>query len=40
MKFAAESYMHFNGVKDGDASLAVADVTGEPPKVLSFLELG
>jgi ribonuclease HII len=39
MKFAAELYMHFNGLENSDAGLAVVDVSGEPSKVLSFLEL-
>lgn len=40
MKFAAECYLHANKIKGIDARLAVADATGQPPRVQSFLELG
>lgn len=39
MKFAAEFYLLAHNLAEHDAILAVADVTGEPPTVQSFLEL-
>lgn len=40
MKFAAEYYATRNKLTNIDLRLAVADVTGAQPKVLTFLELG
>lgn len=39
MKFAAECYLHGHGIRNVDAGLAAADVTGQPPRVRGFLEL-
>lgn len=40
MKFAAELYAVKNGLKNIDLRLAAASVSGQPPKVKDFLELG
>lgn len=40
MAFAAEFYAIKHGLGEVDLRLAVADITGDPPRVLSFLELG
>lgn len=40
MEFAAKCYLLAHGIKNTDARLAVADVTGQPPEVSAFLELG
>lgn len=40
MRFAAEYYLHAYRLEHRDACLAAANVTGTPPKVCDFLELG
>jgi ribonuclease HII len=40
MKFAAEYYVLKNKVKDTNLRLAAIDVTGQPPSVCDFLQLG